>query len=96
MTEATVTRHSDGGHSLYNFQTVVQQQEGIIGPLVAIKREGENNAITLKDGKAPPNRSILEIYSTPEPPLKNGHNHVCNGICLVEGKETKVAAYRKK
>ncbi|MGH7831236.1 MAG: hypothetical protein ACREP8_13785, partial [Candidatus Binatia bacterium] len=81
--------------SLDLFQTVVQQQEGIFGPLIGLGKEGQNNTITLEIGDAPANRAVIETYEGAEPPNKAGHDLICKGNCLVQGQPAKVAAYRQ-
>lgn len=83
-----------GNQSLADFETVVQQQEGIFGPLKELGRDGQSNTITLEIGSTPTNRALLEIYDGPTPPTKLGHHLVCTSECLVEGQVKKVAAYR--
>ena len=90
-----VVVHSEGSLTLEELQTTVQQNEGIIGPLCELKKDGNQNSITLEDGPAPANRAVLEAYEGTNPPDKNGYNHVCHGVCLVQGAEKQVAVYRK-
>jgi hypothetical protein len=84
-----------GNQSLAEFQTVVQQQEGIFGPLTGLGKERQNNTITLNVGDTPANRAVLETYEGEEPPNKAGHDLVCKGNCLVDSQPAKVAAYRR-
>lgn len=91
---ATKTVGTPGNQSLAEFQTVVQQQEGIFGPLKALGREDPNNTITLEIGSTPAKRAVLEIYEGDEPPDKPDHVRICKAICLVKGKPANVAAYR--
>lgn len=91
---ATKTVGTPGNQSLAEFQKVVQQQEGIFGPLKALGREGQNNSITLEIGPSPTKRAVLEIYMGDEPPDKSGHVLICKANCLVESKPANVAAYR--
>lgn len=92
---STKTVGTPGNQSLADFQTVVQQQEGIFGPLKALGRDGQNNTIILEIGPSPINRALLETYEGNKPPNKAGHVLVCTGECLVEGQPAKVAAYRQ-
>ncbi|MBI2998136.1 MAG: hypothetical protein HYY46_06725 [Deltaproteobacteria bacterium] len=84
-----------GSQSLAEFQTVVQQQEGIFGPLTALGKKDQNNTITLQIGPGPGNRAVLETYKGNNPPEKGGFDLICAGDCLVEGQPAKVAAYRR-
>jgi len=93
MAETTVG--TPGSQSLADFQTVVQQQEGILGPLTALGKEGSNNTITLEIGPSPANRALLETFQGGQPPEKAGHTLICSGDCLVNGQPAKVAAYRR-
>ena len=90
----TQTVESDGNRPLAEFQTVVQQQEGIFGPLKELGHEGSNNTITLEVGDAPEKRAVLSTFEGAEPPDKADHSLICNGDCLVNGVPAKVAAYR--
>ena len=90
----TKTVGTPGNQSLADFQTVVQQQEGIFGPLNALGRQDPNNIITLEIGESPVKRALLEIYEGDKPPTKAGHKLICNGECLVKSQPAKVAAYR--
>jgi len=91
---ATKTVGTPGNQSLAEFQTVVQQQEGIFGPLKALGRQDPNNTVTLEIGDSPTKRALLEIYEGNEPPTKSGHVLICYGECLVKSQPAKVAAYR--
>ena len=84
-----------GNQSLADFQTVVQDQEGIFGPLTALGKEGSNNTITLDIGPSPNNRALLETFQGSQPPEKSGHTLICSGDCLVESQPANVAAYRR-
>ncbi len=84
-----------GNQSLPDFQTVVQQQEGIFGPLTALGTQGSNNTITLDIGSTPANRAVLATYAGDAPPDRDGHSVVCTGDCLVDGQPAKVVAYRQ-
>lgn len=92
---ADKTIGTPGNQSLPQFETVVQQNEGIFGPLKALGKQDKNNTITLEIGSAPDNRAILATYDGDAPPVKQGHSVVCKGDCLVDGKAAKVVAYRK-
>jgi hypothetical protein len=93
MTSSTVA--SDGGLSLDQFQTVVQQNEGIFGPLLALSSQGSNNIITLEVGQSPEQRVQLEIIAGTPAPDKPEHEIVCTGNVLVGGSPVVVAAYRR-
>ena len=88
------TVESDGNRPLTEFQTVVQQQEGIFGPLQELAHQGSNNTITLEVGTSPEKRAVLDTYDGAEPPAKENHFLICSGDCLVGGAPAKVAAYR--
>ncbi len=91
---ASKTVATPGSQSLAEFQKVVQQMEGIYGPLTALGKEGSNNTITLEIGTSPANRAVLETYEGKDPPAKPGYALICKGDCLVDGKPATVAAYR--
>lgn len=89
------TVETPGNKSLAGFQTVVQQQEGLFGPLTALGKQGSNNTVTLDIGDAPANRAVLATYDSNTPPNRGGHGIVCTGDCLVNGQSAKVVAYRQ-
>ena len=89
------TVQADGNMTIADFQTVVQQQEGIFGPLTALGKQGSNNTITFDIGSAPANRTVLATYEGDAPPARDGHSVVCKGDCLVAGQPAKVVAYRQ-
>ena len=93
---ATVQEPTPGSQDLPTFQTVVQQQEGIFGPLVALASQIPNNVMTFQVGPSPDtaHRATLEVFAG-HPPEKTGFILVCIGNCLVSGTAQSVAAYRK-
>jgi hypothetical protein len=93
---ATVREATPGSQDLPTLQTVVQQQEGVYGPLTALSSEGSNNILTLQVGPSPdaPHRAIIDIY-TVHPPAKDGYVLVCIATCLVGGAPKQVAVYRQ-
>jgi hypothetical protein len=93
---ATRQEATPGSQDLSTFQTVVQQQEGIFGPLTALSSSGSNNVMTFQVGPSPDasHRATLATY-TDHPPAKGGYDLVCVGSCLVSGAIQQVVAYRK-
>lgn len=93
----TVRKAHDGAKPLSEFQAVVQQQEGIFGPLQSLSMQPPNNFMTLVVGPSPPpaERALLETY-TDHPPAKPSANLICVAECLVNGQSANVAAYRPK
>lgn len=91
----STTEKTDGNQSLPDFQTVVQQQEGIFGPLTALGTQDSDNTMTFDIGPMPANLAKLETYDGAAPPAKGGHSIVCTGNCLVESQPAKVVAYRQ-
>lgn len=81
--------------SLFELQTIVQQQEEIFGPLIALGSQGQGNLITLEIGTTPSNRAQLEISVGEPPPQKPGHKVVCTGSVFVNSNSVNVTAYRK-
>jgi hypothetical protein len=90
----TDTIKTAGSQSLKDFETVVQQKEGIFGPLKALASEGSFNLITYEIGESPEKAPVLATYTGGTPPAKPDHALICFGACLVESKPTNVAAYR--
>ena len=93
----TVQEACDGSKPLDIFQSIIQQEEGIFGPLQALSIQAPNNVMTLIVGPSPPSaqRAVLEIY-TDHPPAKPNATLICVADCLVNGNIAKVAAYRPK
>lgn len=93
---ATVREATPGSQDLQTFETVVQQSEGIFGPLMSIESESSNNIMTFQIGPSPTadHRANLVVYSD-HPPKKDGFVLICIGSCLVESKVQQIAAYRK-
>ncbi len=89
------TAETNGNQSLADFQTAVQQQEEIFGPLTALGIQGSNNTMTFDIGPAPANLAKLETYDGDAPPAKDGYSVVCKGGCLVAGRPANVVAYRQ-
>ncbi|WP_176053353.1 hypothetical protein [Paraburkholderia caribensis] len=94
---ATAQETTPGSQDLFTFQSVVQQQEGIFGPLVSlsISGSGTNNVMTFQVGVSPDadHRVTLQSYDI-HPPQLAGTRLVCIATCLVAGKAQNVAAYR--
>ena len=86
---------TNGNQSLADFQTVVQQQEEIFGPLTALGMQGSNNTMTFDIGPRPANLAKLETYDGDAPPTKDGHGVLCSGGCWVDGQPANVVAYRQ-
>jgi hypothetical protein len=92
MSDKTV--YSDGSRPLTELQNIVQQQEGIFGPLKSLRVDEDKNAITLGIEASPNKRAILEVFETSEPPKKDGYSIICTGNCLVLKNLVTVVAYR--
>jgi hypothetical protein len=93
---AIVNEVTPGSQDLATFQTVVQQQEQIYGPLTAIGTSGANNSMSFQFGTSPDaaHLATLAVYTDHPAPVA-GTVLVCSGQCLVKGVATNVAAYRK-
>ena len=57
----STTETTDGNQSLPEFQTVVQQQEEIFGPLTALVMQGSDNTMTFDIGTMPANL-VVRIF----------------------------------
>lgn len=92
---ATANATTSGSNDIGTFQGVVQQQEGIFGPLTGLRTEGPNNVMTFDIAPSPPagKRAMLEVY-TGHPAEKPGHILICVATCMVSGALSNVAAYR--
>jgi hypothetical protein len=92
---ATTHATTSGANDIATFQGVVQQQEGIFGPLTNLRADGPNNVMTFEVGPSPPTakRAVLEVYAG-HPPNKVGHALICVANCMVSGALKDVAAYR--
>ena len=84
-----------GTLALSDFETVLRQQEQVLGPLIALAISGTDNLATFErlDPVADDRLVVLETYDT-TPPQKTGHALVCAGVSLVGGLRRQVAAYR--
>jgi hypothetical protein len=93
---ATAKEATPGSQDLPTFQLVVQQNEGIFGPLISLSSEGVNNIMAFQVGPSPDtdHRAILDTY-TDHPPQKAGYKLICTGTCLVTSTSQQVGAYRK-
>ncbi len=91
----TRTVHSDGSFDLATFQTNVQQQEEIFGPLLAMSTTGQDNELVLEIASAPSNRAVLEKIDSDAAPEKPGHRVICTGNVFVNRSKQSLAAYRK-
>src|SRR4051794_5865 len=97
MSDSTVeTQAFPGSAPLADFQTFVQQQEEIFGPLESLASLNGNNIMTFKIGQSPDNDHQIELatYEGNDPPRKAGKQVVCVGKCLVSNALRNVAAYR--
>lgn len=87
---------SSSAKTLADFQRIVQQQEGIFGPLIALSSQQGNNWIVLEENPVKPaNRATLQVIQQEPAPAVPGSTVVCTGNCFVEDKAVLVAAYRK-
>lgn len=93
---ATVRETAQGNQDIAAFQLLIQQQEGIMGPLISLWSEPPLNVMTFGVGPSPDadHRTILATY-TDHPPAKDGFFLFCAGSCLIDGSVQQVAAYRK-
>lgn len=93
----TVQKACEGTQSLSYLQAVIQQEEGIYGPLQSLAVQPPNNVFSLVIGPSPPTgqRALLETYAG-HPPEKPNAVLICVADCLVDGTLTKIAAYRPK
>ena len=93
---ATVQEATPGSQDIGTFQAVVQQQEGIFGPLTALASQIPNNIMTFQVGPSPDtaHRATLTVF-TDHPAQKDGCVLICVGNCLVNGTPQSIAAYRK-
>ena len=91
--------------SLSDLQTIVQQQEGQLGPLIALGH-GE---LLASDGTTEQDVTVLTVDMDQDPPVKlatlqqavggqavplAGSTLICTGDCYVSGQILTIAAYR--
>ncbi len=92
---ATVQEVTAGSQDLPTFQTVVQQQEQIFGPLMALSSSGDKNVMTFTIDTSPDKtHQITLVAYTGHPPAQPNMVLVCVGNCIVSGKAQSVAAFR--
>ena len=97
MDDATTqTLSTPGSQDLATFQTVVQQQEQIFGPLTALSSAAGNNLMTFTIGTSPDDNHLAQLatYSGATPPARAGFSVACTGSCLVSSGVQQVVAYR--
>jgi len=97
MDDATTqTLQTPGSQDLPTFQTAVQQQEQIFGPLTALSSASGNNVMTFTIGTSPDNNHLAQLapYTGTTPPAKPGFAVVCTGSCLVSNAVQQIVAYR--
>jgi hypothetical protein len=92
--------------SLGDLQTIVQQQEGLLGPLIAlghglllasdgITTEQDLTVLTLDMDQAPPaKRATLRQAVGGQAVPVAGSTPICTGDCYVSGEIQTIAAYR--
>lgn len=85
---------SDGSNDLNFLQTVVNQQEGIYGPLIALTSEIGQTYLVFQRGAPPNPRSVLATITGEPAPPRPPQSAACSGLCVLEGQEKWVAAYR--
>jgi len=92
MSTATVATQPD--LSLRKLQLIVQQQEGIFGPLTQISTGNGKNVLEFEVRARPKVRAVLKVSDQDQPAPRKGFDLVCHGDCFIAGKQTRVAAYR--
>jgi hypothetical protein len=88
----------DGNNSLADFELWARQQEQILGPLLALAKQGTDNVGTFDAGaKVPDDAHLVELRACVGGAAvpRAGFQVVCTGNCLVIGQPTMVAAYRR-
>jgi hypothetical protein len=92
---ATAQEITSGSQDMANFQMVIQQLEGIFGPVISLSASGGNNVMTFQVGPSPDSqqRAILETFAD-HPPQRTDASLICVGTCFVSAVAQKVAAYR--
>ena len=91
---ATATVATDPDLSLKKLQLIVQQQEGIFGPLKQFKAGVLSNILEFEVTAIPRHRAILKTSGQVEPAATKGYVLLCHGDCFIAGKKTHVAAFR--
>ncbi len=92
MSTATVATQPD--LTLKKLQLIVQQQEGIFGPLKQISIGNGRNVLEFEIAARPRVRAVLKVSEQDQPAPRKGFALVCHGDCFIAGKQTRVAAYR--
>jgi hypothetical protein len=81
--------------SLNKLQLIVQQQEGIFGPLTHISTGEGKNVLEFEVRAKPKVRAVLKVSDQDPPVPKKGHVLVCHGDCFISGKKKHVAVFRE-
>ncbi len=92
MSTATVATQPDV--TLGKLQTIVQQQEEILGPLKQIRTANGRNVLEFEVQARPESGVILRLSEKIPPVPAKGYVLVCHGDCFISGKQKYVAAFR--
>jgi len=88
--------------SLSELQTVVQQQEDLLGPLnknnpKGLGNDGNQTLLTFDMGQEPPmNKAVLRLTVGGHAVPLDGHELICIGSCFVSNQLIELAAYRPR
>jgi len=89
-------RETDGSSSLEELETIVQQMEGILGPLLTLGcQDGTNFLYFEVTTRLEPERRARLVQYDEAPNVPAGFVLVCAGACQVKDKRVRVAASRK-
>ncbi|SRR5712691_3715331 len=88
--------------SLSELQTVVQQQEDLLGPLnkdhpKGLGNNGNQTLLTFDMAQDPPtNKAVLRSTVGGQAVPLDGHELICIGTCFASNQLTELAAYRPR
>lgn len=91
---ASQTVAAAGSSDLPTLQTIVQQNEGIYGPLIALGSSGADSLLTFNVGQTPAKRAELFVIAALPAPNRPGQTLICTGVVFVSSIQKLVAAYR--
>ena len=85
----------DKATSLPDINTIISQQEDVLGPLIGIGNDGAQTILTFDtDPPAPANHAVVTADSGGQPATPAGSTQVCRGSLFIAGALTAATASR--
>lgn len=81
--------------SLVSLQSFIQQTEQLLGPLVGIGHNTNQNVVSIDDNLPPPNNyAILKVAVGVNVTNLTNHLVICQGACFINNQLIQLIAYR--